>query len=485
MNSDTRPLVLTIDDRDDITRFCERMLGDEYEFRHVTGAREAGGILQREPVAAVLLDRDFSQGDPAQLVGPPDDARNEGLSILRWLRGEHPVMPVLMITGHRDLPTALQVAALKADFLAWEDVFADPGMLGARLRHVVEAGRDPGEAMLSRFRELGIVVASPAFARTLQEIVRAVPGRAPILLRGETGCGKDSLAYAIHALGGDPLRQWVSVNVAALNPNLIESELFGHARGAFTGAAQPGVGKLRHAHGGTLFLNEVGDLSLEVQVKLLTVLERNEVVPVGDVKSYPADFRLITATSRDLNALVASGRFRQDLFHRIAWHTVAIPPLRERREDIAALAQSFLSRTAPFREGRIFSMTREALQYLVSLPWHGNVRELHGAMEAMSAVASQVITIGDACGVIGKRDLLLAPREPEPQGGGPGAAPPDRAACERAVFDGRSYRQVCEAYYRFLMLRSGGRLPEAARLAKISKATIYEWRRKFDLEGDA
>ena len=125
-------------------------------------------------------------------------------------------------------------------------------------------------------------------------------------------------------------------------------------------------------------------------------------------------------------------------------------------------------------------MTREALEYLVSLPWHGNVRELRGAIEAMSAAASQVITIGDACGVIGKRDLLLAPRDPEPRPGGIVAAPCDRAASEHSVFGDRSYRQVCEAYYRYLMLRTGGRLPEAARLAKISKATIYEWRRKFD-----
>jgi DNA-binding NtrC family response regulator len=475
----TRPLILVIDDRDDLLRFCERSLGGTYSFRRAGGARAAGDVLRETPVAGVLLDRDFSNAAPADLLGPPEQARDEGLVILRWLRREHARLPVLMVTGFRDLETALRAADLGADFLAWEDVAADPGVLAARLHRALEANAGNQEAVLARFRELGIVAESPVFAHALNLLFRAVPGRAPILLLGETGTGKDTLAWAVHALGGDPLRPYVSVNVASLNPGLIESELFGHARGAFTGAERPAVGKLRYAHGGTLFLNEVGDLSEEIQAKLLTVLERSEVVPVGEVRSQPAEFRLVTATSRDLRALVESGRFRRDLFHRIAWHTVAVPPLRERREDVPALAHAFLRTTVAHREGAVLGFAREALEYLAALPWTGNVRELRGAVEAACAGARHTISVSDLREVVRRYESVLDAGGQAPAGAAAGGAPPGPAGPEDVVFGGRSYRDLTAAYYRWLVRRAGGRLPEAARLAGISKATIYEWRERY------
>jgi len=487
----TKPLILIIDDREDLVRFCERSLGGTYEFRHVGGARAAGALLRGTPVAGVLLDRDFSHADPADLLGPPAEARDEGLHILRWLRREHPRLPVLMVTGFRELQAALQAADLGADFLAWEDVTADPGVLAARLARALESNEGRLETVLARFRELGIVAESPAFTRALGTLHRAIPGRAPILLLGETGTGKDTLGYAIHALSGDPLRPYVSVNVSSLNPGLIESELFGHARGAFTGADRASVGKLRFAHGGTLFLNEVGDLAEEIQAKLLTVLERSEVVPVGEVRSHPAEFRLITATSRDLHALVESGRFRRDLFHRIAWHTVALPPLRERPEDIPALVGAFLRSIAPHREGAVTGIAREALEYLVGLPWAGNVRELRGAVEAACAGARHVITVSDVREVVRQRDSILAAGagvEAAPAAPAATAAPgasPAPAGAEDAVFGARTYRDLTAAYFHYLVRRSGGRLPEVARLAGISKATAYEWRDRYGEKGPA
>jgi DNA-binding NtrC family response regulator len=275
--------------------------------------------------------------------------------------------------------------------------------------------------------------------------------------------------------------------VASLNPGLIESELFGHARGAFTGADRENVGKLRFAHGGTLFLNEVGDLSPEVQAKLLTVLERNEVVPVGEVRSHPAEFRLVTATSRDLRALVEDGRFRRDLFHRIAWHTIEIPPLRERREDIPALVQAFLCTTASYRDGVVFGIAREALEYLVGLPWTGNVRELRGAVEAASAGARHMITVSDVRDVVRRHESILAPERGtgteagamNPRAAAAPTASHERANCEDAVFGATTYRDLTSAYFRFLVGKAAGRLPEVARLAGISKATVYEWRDRY------
>jgi DNA-binding NtrC family response regulator len=487
-----RPAILIIDDREDILLFCERALGGTYKFRHATSASSAERVLREEPVSAVLLDRDFSCLDSRELVGPPTHAIDEGFHILRRLRADHAGLPVFMVTGHRDLQAALQATEMGADFLAWEDIAQDPGILEARLQQALETGSGGQESILARFRELGIVVESPACAKALCALHRAIPGRAPILLLGETGTGKDSLAYALHALSGDPLRPYVSVNVASLNPGIIESELFGHARGAFTGADRAGLGKLRFAHGGTLFLNEVGDLTPEVQAKLLTVLERNEVVPVGDVRSHPADFRLVTATSRELRTLVENGRFRRDLFHRIAWHTIEIPPLRERQEDIPALVQTFLRATAlHHEEGVVFGIAREALEYLTTLAWAGNVRELRGVIEAASAGARRVITIGDVRGVIRRYEDLFASEPVAPSDSGATSSEahaleppvsPSSSVCEDAVFGASSYRDLTAAYYRYLLRNAAGRLPELARRAGISRATAYEWRARYGEE---
>ena len=480
MNVDARPLVVVIDDRQDIVRFCERCLGDRYAFRHALDGRAAATLLRAQPAAAVLLDRDFSQADPERLLGPRDAMRDEGLHILRWLRHEHPDLPVVMVTGQRDLATALAAADLGADFLAWEDVTADPASLAARLQQALERRPADNAALLAPFRRLGIVAESPAFMRALSALSRALPGRAPILLLGPTGAGKDTLAGAVHALAGDPARPYVEVNVAALNQNLVESELFGHARGAFTGAHQAVTGKLRAADGGTLFLNEIGDLPLETQAKLLMVLERSEVVPVGEVRAYPAQFRLVTATSRDLRALVAAGEFRRDLLHRIAGHTIELPPLRERTEDIPALANAFLRATAAGRAGHVMALAREALEYLESLPWEGNVRELLQVIEAAGAQARHTVTVADVHAAIRRKDTL-----PPAATTAPAARATDTAGAlstadaADALFKGRNYDAVTGAYYHFLVRTTGGQMTEAARLAGISKTTIYEWRKRY------
>ena len=377
------PTLLIIDDREDLFLFCRRNLGDLGRFVHTPDATSARERLAEHPkVAVVLVDRDFSHADPSRLLGPPQDVRNEGIHILRWLGREHPGLPAIMVTGYRETSTAVEAADLGYDFLAWEEVTARPEILRGRLQQVLDRSGKREEEILARFRGAGVVVASGEFRRVLVQVHHALAGNAPILLLGETGTGKDTVAWAAHALSGDSTRPFVAVNVAALNPNLLESELFGHAQGAFTGADRATIGKLRHAHGGTLFLNEIGDLAPDFQVKLLTVLDRREVVPVGDVRSFPAQFRLITATSCDLRARLRDGRFREDLYHRLAWHTLEIPPLRDRREDIPALVAAFLRDAGQGCEGGVTSIQREAVECLAEMPWRGNVRELRGMIEA-------------------------------------------------------------------------------------------------------
>jgi two-component system, NtrC family, response regulator len=474
MNMHTRARILIIDDRDDLLRFCERVLGGEFQFLHVSSAGDARTVLTdpTRPVDAILLDRDFSRSDPTALIGPRGDARNEGIHILRWLKGEYAAVPVLMVTGFREQAPAIEAADLGTDFLGWQDVIADPHILKSRLVRMLETSRGPGDAILSRYREMGIVVDSPRFAQTLLALTRAVPGTGPILLLGETGTGKDTLAYAHHMLAGNLSRPYVAVNVAGLNPGLIESELFGHARGAFTGAERATIGKLRAADDGTLLLNEIGDLSLEVQAKLLSALERDEVVPVGAVQAFPARFRLISATSQDLPDLVDRGQFRRDLYHRIAWHTIEVPPLRERREEIPHLIAAFLRSGGRVPED-VKGITQEAIEYLCGQPWPGNIRELKAVVEAAGAIATYIITLKDVREISNRRGAAASPRSAT----GTGVA--EVHHCEDVVFGTLRYREVTARYFDYLYRKTGGRLPEIARLARISKTTAYEWRDRF------
>ena len=512
------PTLLIIDDREDLFLFCRRNLGDLGLFVHTPDATSARGALAEHPgVAAVLVDRDFSHADPSRLLGPPPEVRNEGMHILRWLGREHPGLPAIMVTGYREMATAIEAADLGYDFLAWEEVTARPEILRGRLQQALDRSGGREEEILARFRGAGVVVASGALRRVLVQVHHALAGNAPILLLGETGTGKDTVAWAAHALSGDSTRPFVAVNVAALNPNLLESELFGHAQGAFTGAERATIGKLRHAHGGTLFLNEIGDLATDFQVKLLTVLDRREVVPVGEVRSFPAQFRLITATSCDLRARIHDGRFREDLYHRLAWHTLEIPPLRDRREDIPALVAAFLRDAGQGREGGVTSIQREAVECLAELPWRGNVRELRGVIEAAAAVANYTITVKDIRDVMRRQTGFEPPPRPgsgcppEPpnsastveagipfaggvrpfvdgsvlpvDAGGSPAGPPTAGFaghdCGASVFFGVPYRELTALYFHFLYDATGGRLSEVARRAGIGKATAYEWRDRY------
>ncbi len=471
MRASTRRLVLVIDDREDITAFCRRSLHEAYDFQHVTSARAAGDVLRRHSVDAVLLDRDFSHVPASDRLGPADDARNEGLHVLRWLREEHPTLPVIMVTGLRETSVAVQAAELRADFVAWDDVLAEPGVLAARLQRAIEQGRGGTKGHAQKFRELGLVAESPALCRALEVLWRALPGDSPILLLGETGTGKGELAQAVHRLSGGASRPFLHLDVTTLNPNLVEAELFGHAKGVYTDAHQARIGKLRAAHGGTLFLDEICNLAPELQAKLLIALERREVVPVGEVHAQPAEFRLVTATSRDLRALVNGGLFRRDLYHRIAWHLVEIPPLRERPEDVPALAEAFLRSTPQYADASVTGFARETIDHLASLPWVGNVRELRAVVAAAAAEAARQVTVRDVLEVVHRHE---APTTFD------AAAPPSAAAAEGAVFGDRTYRELTGAYFRYLLAKSGGRLAEVARRAGISKATAYEWKYRFE-----
>ncbi len=482
MTAEQQPLIMIIDDRRDILRHCERCLGEHFTFMHVPGGRPGLVALRKHPVSAILLDRDFSQANPDDLIGPRMDVRDEGLHILEQLRAEHPDLPVIMVTGHRDLATAVRATRLKADFVAWEDIEAEPAILAARLQRALEKSQNGNGVGVAAFRKLGIVAESPSIRSVLASLFRAVPGSAPICLLGPTGTGKDTLAYGVHCLSGDARRPFVVVNVASIAPTLIEAELFGKVHGAHNDARES-LGLIRAAHGGTLFLNEIGRLPLEHQAKLLTALDRHEVTPVGGVRPQAVNFRLITATSRDLHALVETGDFQRDLFHRIAWHIFVMPSLAARPDDIAPLAHSFLRGTEAFKTKQVIGFAKEAIEYLLSLPWPGNVRELQGMVEACAVSAMHTITVADIDDVItrSREDVYAGPATNALcQGGIPDDAGSDPRASEERVFGTRSLDGVKCAYYFYLKKVEGANLARMAQRAVVAKSTMYEWRQLYD-----
>lgn len=479
MNDRAKPCVLVVDDRRDIFEFCERFLGEGLDFRHVSDGRSALAWLDHGSIAAVLLDRDFSQARRDGLVGPPDDVRNEGLHILSELRRRHATLPVLMVTGLRDSTIAERAARLQADFLAWEDVVADPALLAARLDLAMTRAGGDGEEIQARFAAQGVIAVSPQMKSVLAQLAPALADTVPVLLLGPTGSGKDCLARAVHALGPRAKGPFLEVNAATLDAGQANNELFGHVKGSYTDAREDWKGLLASADGGTFFLNEVADLPPDTQARLLSVLEGGQVRQLGTARLLPARFRLVCATSRDLVGLVASGRFRDDLWHRIAGHVVKLPPLALRTADIEPLARAFLAATPAAAAGRVRGFAREALEYLCRQPWPGNVRSLQRVVEVAAAAAVHTVSVADLRAALLHVGTLEAARSAAANTGPQGADDTSAMTMARAedlVFAGRKLRDVRRAYFFHVLERTGGNLAAAARLAGVAKSTMYEWR---------
>ena len=292
-------------------------------------------------------------------------------------------MPVIMVTAFGNLPTV--VKAMEGGAF---DYLTKPFDLEQALAAVQRAlsrrpAPAPEETPAPAIEPEEIVGRGPAMQAVFKRIALVAPRDSCVLITGESGTGKELVARAIHRYSSRRDRPLLPVHVAALNPNLVESELFGHVRGAFTGAAQARTGLLALADGGTVFLDELAEISLPVQVKLLRVLEHNEVLPVGANQPLPLNVRILTATNQDLARCVAEGKFRHDLFFRLNVFQIALPPLRERPEDVEALAEHFLRRFDP----RVLPLLPATVRFLQAQPWYGNVRELRNALEHAAILA--------------------------------------------------------------------------------------------------
>jgi two-component system response regulator HydG len=323
----------------------------------------------------------------------PDIPVVDGYAVLREARRQTPPVPVVMLTAQATVADA--VVALRAGAVNFLPKPFHPSAVAELLRRTVDVGARDVERP-AQTPDAAVIGEHAAMQAVLDRIHRVADTDASVLIRGETGTGKEVIARLIHASSARSSGPFVAVNMAAIPESLAESELFGHVRGAFTGADRPRVGRFLSAHGGTLFFDEIGEMPRNLQAKLLRVLQDREVTPVGSGQSIPADVRVIAATHRNLEEMVKDGRFREDLFYRLEVVPIEVPPLRARRDDIPALAEHF-RHEVNVREGRdVPGFQPEVIDRLYAHDWPGNVRELENLVQRLVIVAgNREVTLED------------------------------------------------------------------------------------------
>ncbi|HGG2730428.1 TPA: sigma-54-dependent response regulator transcription factor ZraR [Escherichia coli] len=326
-------------------------------------------------------------------------AEMDGIATLKEIKALNPAIPVLIMTAYSSVETAVEALKTGAlDYLIKPLDFDNlQATLEKALAHTHSIDAETPAVTASQF---GMVGKSPAMQHLLSEIALVAPSEATVLIHGDSGTGKELVARAIHASSARSEKPLVTLNCAALNESLLESELFGHEKGAFTGADKRREGRFVEADGGTLFLDEIGDISPMMQVRLLRAIQEREVQRVGSNQTISVDVRLIAATHRDLAAEVNAGRFRQDLYYRLNVVAIEVPSLRQRREDIPLLAGHFLQRFAERNRKAVKGFTPQAMDLLIHYDWPGNIRELENAVER-----AVVLLTGE---YISERELPLA-----------------------------------------------------------------------------
>jgi len=379
--------ILIVDDDPGFRSLLETILrGEGYGVETAGSVSEATRAGARRSYDLVLSDLKLPDGD--------------GLVVLRWWSEHMPETPVIMITGFGTVATAVEAMKLgAADYLG--KPLSSPDELRLLVRRTLDQRQLSGQFQLlreeqaSRFACGDLVADDPRMAKVLDLARRVAPTNASVLITGESGTGKELIARCIHNNSQRSQKIFVPVNCAALSPTLIESELFGHEKGAFTGAAGQHLGRFERAHGGTLFLDEIGELDTNLQAKLLRVLQEKTFERVGGVRQIGVDVRVIAATNRNLKQNVVDGKFREDLYYRLNAFPIEVPPLRERPSDIPALARFFLRKAARNLGKPQLALTTEAEAVLSAYAWPGNVREIENTMERLAILCDDAIEPDD------------------------------------------------------------------------------------------
>jgi two-component system response regulator HydG len=441
-------LLVVEDDPEMLDLVREHLEGEGYAVTGVGQGSEAIAHLRRGEFDVVITD----------LRMPGVD----GMEVLRAAREAFPEVPVILVTAFGTIQNAIQAIRRGAfDYVTKPFALDEISLLVAKAletRRLREENRRLREAVADRYRLHNLVGVGPAMQAVFDRIRLAAPGDANVLITGESGTGKELAARALHYSRGRAERPFVPVNCAAVPAGLLESELFGHVKGAFTGAIGARRGLFREAEGGTLFLDEIADMSPELQAKLLRVIEDRAVRPVGSDEVIPVDLRLIAATNKDLAPRIQEGQFREDLFYRLAVIPIHLPPLRERREDIPLLAEHFLQRVVAASGKAIRGFVPEAMAALLRHPWPGNVRELENVIErAVTLTASDQIP---------PEALLLD------------TSLSHNAGLRLAQIAARpSLRQLMAEYVDLVLREAGGDKDKAASILGVSKRTLYRWQR--------
>jgi nitrogen regulation protein NR(I) len=461
------PRVLIVDDEANLRKVLAATLKREgYEVATANDGEAAVADLEENTADVVVTD----------LVMP----RRDGLSLLRWVLANQPEIPVIVITAHGTIDSAVEALKLGAF-----DYVTKPFEQEELKRAIAKA---------TRTRQLGaasvvsdekgraqMVGESPAMKRVLDLIEKVADSPSTVLITGESGTGKELVAHRLHDLSSRKGRPLIKVNLAALPKDLIESELFGYEKGAFTGAATAKPGRFELADGGTLFLDEIGEIPSEIQVKLLRVLQEGEFERVGGIRTQRVDVRLIAATNRDLKKDIEAGKFREDLFYRLNVVPIELPPLRERRSDIPVLVDHFRQKYNTRLKRKVESVEPRAMELLTSYPWPGNIRELENFLERLVLFSDGPVlkeselpaefkeratgvaapsALGSTSVMAGETPRLAVPTE----------IPPEGASLKEIV------RFAAEALERDLigkaLAQTGGNVTQAADKLKISRKTL-------------
>jgi len=373
----------------------------------------------------------------------------DGMALFEAVRSGHPMLPVIILTAHGSIPEA--VSAVQRGVAGYLTKPFDPKALLTEVERVLAMGggaREPGDAGEDWRRD--IITRNHAMEDVLAKARLVAESDASVLIAGESGSGKEMVARAVHKASPRRDRPFVAINCGAIPEQLLESELFGHVRGAFTGAVRDHKGLFQTANQGTLFLDEIGDMPVALQVKLLRVLQEKKVRPVGSTESHDVDVRVISATHRNLEAEMAAGNFREDLYYRLNVVSLSIPPLAERREDIPLLAGYFLAQLAGKYRKSVNGFAPEAMEMLVAASWPGNVRQLYNTVEQSVALATTPII-----------PVSLAQQAIQNQ------------QAEFASFED-ARRRFEREYLTQLLKITEGNVTQAARLAKRNRTEFYK-----------
>jgi two-component system response regulator AtoC len=455
------PKVLLVDDEEAILfALCEVMESNRLSVVTAGSAEEALPLV--EGVDVVVTDLSM----PGR----------SGLELLDDVRALDPSIPVIVITAHGSERIAVQAVKRGAyDYISKPFDNDEVAYSVARACETRSLRRRSERVELEESAGIRVIGESPSLRRSLQTVGRLADKDVTVLIRGETGTGKELFATLLHARSRRASKPLVKFNCAAIPHDLAEAQLFGYSRGAFTGAASAHTGYFLQANGGTLVLDEIGELALPLQAKLLRVLQEREVQPLGSSRVEKIDVRLVASTHRDLAAEVKAGRFREDLYYRVAVVELLVPPLRERLEDLPLLAREFARKYSErFGLDQVVQVSPELVELLRTVPWPGNVRQLENAMARCVALTTDSVLGPSAFSLI-----------QTPSAGPEGGAASEEGAVAGAGGGGPSYREQMEAFERNLLTgalaASGANQSEAARRLGMTRATLYDRLKKYQL----